>query len=266
MKIRIFSITLALCLTLGMLFASCGKEGTDKENENHTSAVTYLETEKESSSQTAADTLEKLPYETESDEEKREPIENEKAISFIEFQYAKALEAIEIAHGNLSFDGNNEMVTADGKICYPITDTTVREELEGGYIDSLEDLSKYLRFIFVQSIADDLIDIAMKFYVDVNGILCLKTDGKVDGMESETQEGPEYTEVPEEDGETSHEEGRPSLVVASTEFFLSKFTDNLFRYTAKVIFEGQDEVEYFDFIFENTGSGWYFTQFPSLPQ
>ncbi len=262
MKIRLFSVTLVLCLVLGGLFASCGKDITSKENDTDTAMSTHIESEKETDSSTAEETLETMPPESESGEEPRVPIENEKALSFIEFQYAKALEAISFAKGQLSHDYNTEMISEDGNICYPIIDSTEREELGGGVIDSFEDLSEYLRSIFARSIADHLIDLAREYYIDVNGILCLITDRMADGFEPETKD----TEASTEESESSSEKEIYTPVVSSREFFLSQFTDKLFRYTAKVTFEGVEEAEYFDFIFENTGSGWYFTSFPALPE
>ncbi len=274
MKVRVFWVTLALCLVPGILFASCGKEAAVKENGTDTTASTYAETEKETSPETVSDTIETTPLETEPNEDPRVPIENEKALSFIEFQYAKALDAISFAEGQLDCDYNTEMISEEGIICYPIADSAERDELEGGHIDSFEDLSKYLRSIFARSIADDLIDKATELYMDIDGVLCLKTEKIAGETETESEKVTETTEETETtegtevqtEEETSSEEEPPILIVASTEYFLSQFTDKLFRYTAKVSFEGTEEAEYFDFIFENTGSGWYFTQFPALPE
>ncbi|MBR3966732.1 MAG: hypothetical protein IKJ91_06645 [Clostridia bacterium] len=269
MKVRIFSVTLALCLALGMLFASCGKDNGEKDNDIASDDSTYVETEEETAPETELDTVETLPPETEPDEEIRTPIENEKALSFIEFQYAKALEAISYAEGGLTYDMNTEIIREDGRICYPINDIVEREELDGGYIDSYDDLSEYLRSIFARSIADDLIDRASDFYSDADGVLCYITDRMADGFETETDEVTEETQESEAlplESESKNEEEPTAPIVASAEFFLSEFTERLFRYTAKVSFEGTEEVSYFDFIFENTGSGWYFTEFPALPQ
>lgn len=257
MRSRLISFTLVLCLVLGGLFASCGKNGTSNEIDTDTADSTYFETEKETSPESEADTLETVSPETEDEEEARVPIENAKALSFIEFQYAKALEAISFANGALPYDNSTEIVNEDGTICHPITDSTAREELEGEAISSLDNLSKYLRSIFARSIADDLIDTARSFYTDVDGTLCLIASNISDRLETETEE-----EAKEDEQTSSH-------VVSSTEFFLSEFTEKLFRYTAKISYEATDEtehIEYFDFVFENTGSGWYFTEFPALPE
>ncbi len=268
MKFRIFSVTLALCLLLGGLFASCGNNSTISGNDTDTVMDTSIETEKEAVSETEAETLEAMPPESIFDEDLRTPIENEKALSFIEFQYAKALEAIGFAKGGLSYDINTEMIREDGRICYPVNDSTAREELEGEAIVSLENLSEYLRSIFVRSIADDLIDTAGELYADVDGVLCFISDRMADGFEIETEEIEETEETEEMpmESESQNEEEPSAPVVASTEFFLSGFSEKQFRYTAKVSFEGIEEAEYFDFIFENTGNGWYFTSFPALPE
>ena len=262
MKIKLFSFTLALCIVLGGLFASCGKNSTNSKNDTDSATATYSETDKETVRETEADTLETLPEESETDEELRVPIENEKALSFIEFQYEKALEAISFAKGQLPYDNNTEIISEDGIICYPITDIVAREELEGGAIESFEDLTEYLRSIFALSIADSFIDIARDFYKDADGLLCFKTDRIADGFEIETEET-------QKESEPSTEEEPSAPVVASKEFFLSDFTEKLFRYTAKINFETEDDtenIEYFDFIFENTGNGWYWTQFPAIPE
>jgi hypothetical protein len=263
-------------LILGSLFASCGKD--NENNGNDTDTTAYIETAKETAIETEADTLDTLPPESVLEEEIRTPIENEKALSFIKFQYAKALEAIEFAKGNLPYDSNNEMISEDGRICYPIMDSIARDELEGESIDSTADLAKYLKSIFARSIADDFIEVSWEFYTDIDGVLCLMTDRMADSFITETEteteteaEETEETEKLPEESESQEEEIPAEPVVISTEFFLSDFTEKLFRYTAKVSFEKLEEeeegrVEYFDFIFENTGSGWYFTSFPALPQ
>lgn len=261
MKIRLFLATVILCLVFGGLFASCGKDEKNKQNEIETAVGTY--SEKDTSFESETDTLETMTSES---EEVRIPVENQKALSFIEFQYSKALDAVSFARGHLEYDDNTEMISEDGYICYPIIETEAREELEGGVIDSFDRLSEYLRSIFARSISEDLIGVARETYVDVDGVFCLKT-GRVAGeSEPETQEESEETEALEEENESLHEEETEALIVSSTEFFLSKFTDKLFVYTAKVSFDGMEKVEYFDFIFENIGSGWYFTSFPALPQ
>ena len=269
MKIKLFLFTLALCLVLGGLFASCGKNGASNGGDTDTADSTYFETENETSPESETDTLETVPPEAEAEEDARTPIENEKALSLIEYQYAKALEAISFANGALPYDNSTEIINEDGYICYPITDSTAREELEGEAISSLEDLSKYLKSIFARSIADHLIDTARSFYTDADGTLCLITGRTADGSEAETEsvtEETQKTETVPAESESENEEEPAAPVVASTEFFLSEFTEKLFRYTAKVSFEGIEEAEYFDFIFENTGNGWYFTSFPALPE
>ena len=253
MRSRLFLYILALCLVLGGLFASCGKNGTGNGIDTDTAGSTYFETENDTSPESEADTLEAVPPETGVEEDARVPIENAKALSFIEFQYAKALEAISFANGALPYDNSIEIVDEDGNLCYPTTDSTARDELEGEAISSLENLSKYLKSIFASPISDDLIDTARSFYTDMDGTLCLIASSISDRLETETEENDQNS----------------SQVVSSTEFFLSKFTEKLFRYTAKISFEGADEtehIEYFDFIFKNTGSGWYFTEFPALPE
>ena len=151
MKIKTFALTLAVCFVLGSLFASCGNGGENGENDTDTTA--YIETEKETANETDTEAIETQPPESLPSEEIRTPIENEKALSFIEFQYNKALNAIELAKGNLPKDTNNEMIREDGRICYPIIDNTAREELEGeftvaevAYASGFENIGYFCRY------------------------------------------------------------------------------------------------------------------------
>lgn len=260
-------LTIALlCILLSALMVSCGSD-TDKNSDAAVSTDTgelspvNTETLQPEVVETSPDT--EAPDEG-ADESLRTPIDNEDALEIIQFQYAKATEAIDlIKNSTLSADLGTEIIEENGDIYFPVNDTTPRAELDGEPIATFSDLSKYIKAIFARSIADDLISEARKTYKDVNGVLCkqasfIDTEPGIDGDE---------------------ENNEPTII--STEFFLSKFTDSLFRYTAKVTYEAysptsdaEDETEnapeasetikYFDFIFENTGSGWFWTAFPEI--
>ena len=251
MKIGLFSAIIFLCLTLALVMTSCQSsdiEGADTyEDSTETAAQTEYNPLPPAAETRPADT--EVP-ETEFDESLREPIENKKAMKFIEFQYEKALQAIDIAKNGALEEDDFEISTEngfDGSFTYyqVVKDTVSRPELDGASITDFETLSEYIRSIFARSIADDLISQAQKQYIEISDHFCK--------LPKETDELPTEVESPEK-------------TVRYTEFFLSKFNDKLFRYTAKVTYSETEDVDYLDFIFENTGNGWYWTAFPKLPQ
>lgn len=274
MKIRAYTLTIILCVLFAFFMTSCRD---DSSTPFETGAATDTTAAAVTEAETTAPVTKEEPDETEPvieepDESVRIPIENDKALEFIEHQYSKATEIIDwVKNGTLNTDLNSEIVTGDGNIYFPVDDKEERAELDGASIASFDDLSAYIKSIFARSIADDLIDLAKEHYTDIDGVLCL---------EAKYTDTEPYVEIPEEtdeETESAEEEEIAQPKVVSTEFFLSKFTDTLFRYTAKVIYETvesddgipseqTENAEYFDFIFENTGSGWYFTAFPELPR
>ncbi len=232
--------------------------------------------------------------ETEPDESLREPLSNEKAESMIKFQYEKAVRITDIVlECGFETSKNDSFTDEDGYTYIPVTDHEERAELDGASIATFDDLSKYIKSIFARSIADRLISRARESYDDFEGVLCLVVPPAAD---EETD-----VNIPEADDTESPEEDLPEEPkIVSIEFFLSKFTDKMFRYTAAVTYSaessasfGEDseltqnpssplssensessepsekserKVEYYDFIFENTGNGWYWTEFPALPE
>lgn len=275
MKIRAYTVIIIFCVLFALFVTSCRKDGVSVDTETEVLTDTAVVTE----AVTTAPVTETEPAQTEPvteapDESVRTPIENEKALKFIEYQYGKAAEVIDwVKNGTLKVNFNAEIPTEDGRIFFPVDDKTERAELDGASIATFADLSTYIKSIFARSIADDLIDLAAEHYTDIDGVLCKEAEY----VDTEPDiELPEDTEDAE-DGSEGEEEEAAQPVVVSTEFFLSKFTDTLLRYTAKVTYETAENeeeasevqtenAEYFDFIFENTGSGWYFTAFPTLPQ
>ncbi len=253
MKIGSFSAIIFLCLTLALFMTSCQSSDIEAADTGADSTEAAPETEY-TPLPPATDTrpAETEVPETEFDDSLREPIENKKALRFIEFQYKKALEAIDIAKNGALEEDDFEISTEngfDGSFTYykVVKDTTARPELDGGSITDFETLSKYIRSIFARSIADDLLGEAQRQYIEIDDHFC-KLPKNTDELPTE-----ENTE------DTSEK------TVRYTEFFLSKFSDKLFRYTARVTYSDTEDVDYFDFIFENTGSGWYWTVFPELP-
>ena len=245
MKNRYLLLIFILCLAFALFFVSCGKEKAPAETEplaTDSDTATVTETEPPESEPLPEET-----EETEADEELREPVENEKALEFIEFQYKKACEIIDwLENRSLPADLSIALRDEEGNIYFRVIDTEERPELDGESISSFASLRKYISSVFTRSIANELIDLAKENYTDFEGNLCLIAI---------------LTDIEPDEDESG---------VVSTEFFLSKFTEKLFRYTAKVTYSTENEVDseenvkYFDFIFENTGSGWYWTAFPRI--
>ncbi len=251
MKIRLYAAIILFCVLFSALMTSCrdNNESVETGTDEYTETSDISGTESKAP-ETEASPIETKPVETEVDESLREPIENEKAIEMIEFQYEKALQAIDIAKNGALEEDDFEISLEngfDGSFTYyeVVKDTIARPELDGASITDFETLSKYIRSIFARSIADDLISQAQKQYIEINDHFC---------------------KLPKDTDELPQEEDPPEKTVRYTEFFLSKFSDKLFRYTAKVTYSETEDVDYFDFIFENTGSGWYWTAFPKLPE
>ncbi|MBQ8208700.1 MAG: hypothetical protein IJZ89_08205 [Clostridia bacterium] len=273
MKIRLFTAIILFCVLFAALLTSC-RDNTGADSEIDTGTETVADTETETAAPvTDTEPVETEPADIEPDESLRIPIENEKALEMIEYQYNKAAEVVDWAeNGTLTADLNIEIAAEDGRIYFPVTDEAQRPELGGSPIVTFADLSKYINSIFARSIADDLIDLAKKQYREIDGVLCREADY----VDTEPK-----VSLPADETETAEiQEGNAPKVI-STEFFLSKFTDTLFRYTAKVTYESEEiseipseeteaipteNAEYFDFVFENTGSGWYWTAFPNLPE
>ncbi len=275
MKLSILTAALIVSLLFAIFMTSCKKETATNNAETDISTDTNFITETAAEStpvspDTEAESEDTAPV-VSPNENLRVPLENEKAVDMIEFQYKKATEIIDwVKNGSLNADINDPIAMEDGSIYFPIIDTVARPELDGRSICTFDDLSAYIKGVFARAIAADLVDMAKEHYADVDGILCKEatyTDTEPDVM------------PPQDEPDNSEEQPQKPKVVL-TEFFLSKFTDSMFRYTAKVTYEKQfDEVaenpgdinaaesniEYFDFIFENTGSGWYWTEFPALP-
>ena len=286
MKIRLYSLIIIFCVLFAAFMTSCRKNGDADDTdtnimiETNETVDTALSTETESIN-TETVPVETDPIETVIEEELRVPVENPKAVEMIEYQYKKATEIIDWAtNGTLATDTQNEIVTGDGKIYFAVTDSVARPELDGASIATFSDLSDYIRSVFARSLASDLINLASEYYTDVEGVLCREAD-YIDTEPTIPDEDIETDEVTDE----AEEDNAPKVI--STELFLSKFTDSMFRYTAKITYEkievaadpeleenapdgegetSEDNVEYFDFIFENTGGGWYWTEFPALPQ
>lgn len=259
MKIKTYTVIIALCVIFACAMTACGNGDSSVSTDTAFESITEAPLD---TNPLDTNPVETEPLETEPAEELREPVENEKALGFIEYQYEKALEIIDwVENGSFATNSGNETVGEDGSVYFPIKDEVVRPELDGGSITSFAELSSYINSIFSRSIADSLTELAREHYTDIDGVLCLK----LKAAETESEEESTVTEASEEnpDSEAGTEE---ALTVSDIEFFLSKFTDTMFRYTAKVSYEASEQVDYFDFIFENTGGGWYWTSFPKLPE
>ncbi|MBR4296247.1 MAG: hypothetical protein IKT56_05370 [Clostridia bacterium] len=271
MNIKFYTFTIIICIIFASALTACTKK--DGPADIDTSIETIYETEP-SETTDIPDTEETEPTQTENDESVRVPIENEKALEFIEFQYKKALDIIDIVeNGTLDADMSIEYYDEEGVLYYPVNDTNSKIELDGATITSFDDLKTYINSVFARAIADDLISAAKQHYKDIDGTLYVKAK-----IQEEDIYEPETSESEEESTPTDEEIIKEPQII-KTEFFLSKFTDKLFRYTAKVTYEAPEDTdeettegeenkgiaeiaEYYDFIFQNTGSGWYWTAFP----
>ncbi|MGN1047383.1 MAG: hypothetical protein ACI4QZ_02130 [Eubacteriales bacterium] len=248
----------ALIAGIAFSVCSCGKKsGQTEDSDTETVSVTMPDTELD---ETAPETE---PV-TEVKEELRVPVENERAEEIAAYQYEKASEIVRwVRMASMPADlsepvyirdiASDEETEADGESSYTynyssdetyyrVIDTKQRPELDGEPITSFALLKKYIKSVFARTIAEHLIDEAEIYYRDIDGVLC-------------RTEPEEPIEDPAED--------------LKKEYFLSKFTDSLFRYTAKVRTGETDEdgnpvTVFYDFVFENTGSGWYWTQFPVI--
>lgn len=260
MKIKTYTVIIILCVIFACAMTSCGDDGSSVSTDTAFESVTEAPHNTEPLD---TEPLETEPLETEPEEELREPVENEKALGFIEYQYEKALEIIDrVENGSFATNSDKETVGEDGSVYLPIKDEEERPELDGGSITSFAELSRYINSLFARSIADSLTELAREHYTDIDGVLCLK----IRDAETESEEETAVTEASEENPDGEATDTEEALTVSDIEFFLSKFTDTMFRYTAKVSYESSEQVDYFDFIFENTGGGWYWTSFPKLPE
>ena len=145
---------------------------------------------------------------------------------------------------------------SDGNLYYKVefsfipTDGETSESGESAK-DPFDAFTEYITSTFAPKYAEELCSLAKEYYTTIENTLCF--------MPPETDyEVIELKKTDDKDRE-----------VISDEFFLSKFTDSLFRYTEKITYEKMseddtDNVVYIDYIFENTGDGWHFTSFPTL--
>ena len=279
---------LLLVILILILSVSCG---------NHTSEGNISPETEEKAPEGAKETT---PVETDAKEtetlppdEPRTPVENDEATEFIEYQYARAVEAFEwITKENMPINirvafGEN------GATYYKTANGMTYALLDNSSITTFSLLEKYLRGIFDTKIADELVETAKIHYADFDGYLCCLEFGPDIETIYPTDEGEEETtnvtdNLPEPDmDEDIPEEQEPQRELISTEYFLSQFEENLMRYTAKLTYkvadvgsatdpesavddndssETREVKEYIDFIFENTANGWRWTSFPQIPQ
>lgn len=243
------SLAIALFILL-FLLSSCKESPAPEEGAQTAPQTQATETSVITKAETETETFAPLP---EVDPDLREPIQNKEALAIIEFQYEKARSAIDIAYGLAPGKDTLAPVYDEyGNVYFPVTDSVERPELDGGSITSFAALEKYINSIFDTPIARGLINKASTRYKDIGGALCIKAEeAPTEGTDTEDGVAPEEYE-PE---------------IAKTEFFLSLFSDHLFRYTKKITYtsapgSAETTEEYTDYIFENTGDAWLWTVFP----
>lgn len=248
------SIAIALFLLL-FLLSSCKESPAPGEGVQTSPETEAPETEAITEAETEAETFAPLP---EVDPDLREPTQNEEALAIIEFQYEKACAARDMAYGLApGIDTSSPVYDEVGDVYFPVVDNTERPELDGGSINTFSALEKYINSIFDAPIARDLIRTASIRYKDIDGALCRKAE-----------------ETPPE-GDGTEEIVPPEEVIAeiiSSDFFLTLFSDHLFRYTefrhiknlyySSIPPESTEKTEYIDYVFENTGDAWLWTVFP----
>lgn len=245
---KIYLFLLVFCVIFALAFVSCGKEQISSDTDTEAISETFVESVSETVLDIETQAPETEEVTSEPEEELPTPVENQKAVDFIEDRYARAVEAFEIAkNGALPINKDSEMITEEGNVYFPVSDDKERPELEGSAILSYADLSKYIKAIFARSIANDLLRSAGDIYTEIDGVLCVLAVNEAEDMEENTQSA-------------------ALAKVKEIEFFLSHFDEAQFRYTAKITYEGADQTDYLDFVFENTGNGWFWTAFPELPK
>lgn len=236
-------------LILIIAFSSCAKP-------SHGNADTYYTPDTDDATQnidsdinlpdTALDTYE----DTEQLSPERVPVENSEAERLLEYQFEIAKKAVYwIINENMPVSEEAPFVDYESGITYyRVNDTATYKEIGGRAIDSVSALEKYLNAIFSKRFADGLMEEVTLHYRDVDGVLyCEKF-------------------VSEQRWEMDE-----------AEFFLSRVSPKSFRYTAKV--ENTEDPEtlpdkeplpqdqeksytYYDYIFENNGKDWIWTEFP----
>lgn len=257
-SVKIISVSLALALGVGTVFSlvSCKKEDkviTDTETVTDIITETFHTVTEPEVTETAAP-------ETEDTSLLRTPVDNEKAAEFIKLKYEDAVKLIKsLPPYKESIPYNADKATfsdSDGNLYYKVefsfipTDGETSESGESAK-DPFDAFTKYITSTFAPKYAEKLCSLAKEYYTTIENTLCF--------MPPETDyEVIELKKTDDKDRE-----------VISDEFFLSKFTDSLFRYTEKITYEKMseddtDNVVYIDYIFENTGDGWHFTSFPTL--
>ncbi len=257
-SVKIISFSLVLALGLGTAFSlsSCKKDGGETID-TETVSDTIAETLPAVTETKAAETT--VP-ETEDTGLLRTPVDNEKAVQFIKLKYESAVELIKLLppyKENIPYNADKATFSdSDGNLYYKvdfpfIEDNADTAESGENVKDPFDQFTEYITSTFAPKYAEELCSLAKEYYTTIENTLCF--------MPPETEY--EVKELKIADANDRE--------VISDEFFLSKFTDSLFRYTEKITYEKMseddtDNVVFIDYIFENKGDGWHFTSFPTL--
>lgn len=257
-SVKIISVSLALALGVGAVFSlvSCKKEDkviTDTETVTDIITETFHTVTEPEVTETAAP-------ETEDTSLLRTPVDNEKAAEFIKLKYEDAVKLIKSLppyKENILYNADKATFSdSDGNLYYKvdfpfIEDNADTAESGENVKDPFDQFTEYINSLFAPKYAQELCALAKEYYTTIENTLCF--------MPPETEY--EVKELKIADANDRE--------VISDEFFLSKFTDSLFRYTEKITYEKMseddtDNVVFIDYIFENKGDGWHFTSFPTL--
>lgn len=273
-SIRMISLSLALCVTAGALFSliSCKSTGDGADTEAQT---------------TVADTEETLPEETEALPEETEapttsdvgitrtPIDNEKAEQLVKIKYESAVELIKMLppyKTGAEYDRSEpDYSDEDGNLYYKVMFYPYGED--EAPIGSVNEFTDYIKNLFAPEYSDSLCRAAREYYRDADGTLCFMLSADADG-DAETNADDVDGNVSDNASENVSDSDDGEMRVISDEFFLSRFTESLFRYTEKITYESENDGEdgteggehtvYLDYIYENDGVAWRFTAFPLL--
>lgn len=258
LSVKIISVSLAFALVLGAAFSlsSCKEDG-DETIRTETVSETITETLPQV---TETETAETTVPETEDTGLLRTPVDNEKAAEFIKLKYESAVELIKLLppyKENIPYNADKATFSDSNgnlyyKVDFPFIENNAETAESGENVkDPFDTFTEYINSLFAPKYAKELCTLAKEYYTVIENTLCFMP--------------------PESDYEVKELKIKDAndREVISDEFFLSRFTDSLFRYTEKITYEKMSEddtenVVYIDYIFENTGDGWCFTSFPTL--
>ncbi len=253
-----FKLTaLFLALLLGALFAlaSCGKgKGADE-----TSDTTNETVDTDTGAQTKETEADTDPMDSESlpDENERVPVSNPQAEAMVKHYFDLAMQVYDWLYESHMPVSEDAYAEEDGAKYYPVIGMSETPILDGGSIETYDDLCDYIYELFDGDIARILVSKSDGCYRDINGRLHCRIDSE-DVENSEDGNG--ESDVENGDGEPADTED-----TVTERYFVSLVSKDAVRYTLEQKREraGEEpETVYIDYIFSNTSGGWCWTVFP----